>query len=1052
MEFYQAYGLTDQAVWEVEDGIDAVSTATESKFTQADGLAKGTYNNGKYIMGVKIPVAVDAEAYKTLEGDKKYSFTDLDTVPEVYSTLSITDGKYSFSQFQEATIDKSYLKVKDLDLNGGYGDYEVMLGGFNTSASDGHPKGIQTGENSAIEKYTIYGAYLTTAAGGKYGMTTLENLWFGTSHPEIAVAWSVKGGQGLKRGHGKGDAFYQFDLNGKTITGMTVITSIGVIDVPCENGSIELPAYYAGDTSSLTYSATGGSKEVSISGLPSDFGTNPTATVSYKSRKTNVYLAKDAQISDGKVVLDEEIQDGTSYTLIINGNGNAIIRGLASSISEDQKTELLDLIEQAKAATGYDTNQDLQEHVKEAEEMIENPAVESTVAASLIDELKAKIKKTYPILVISEAKIRGQVLDIELQDVKFNELKNAVYTLTYGTGKSTKTFVSGALSSTSIQLSETPEVGTTYTLKITSDNYQDGSAEVKAEAVTALNSTSVGGVIYFYADTENEAEDATYQASIKKGKGASATTTFYHYKKGDLTSIDGSSICYIVAAGSTELSGELYGYGEGTETTYKEVYSNLGIETDASYDVISSATKYTSHHAGDIPSLVLFGTDANGDKAITGLNLGRAQKKVDAKAYVEASILSAAGVELTGDQKEIIEVPLKVNPMEAPAKDIKPVAEKVEYALSKYGVGEFKITPKAIEGFVLKEYWSNVFAATVSNGTVTVGAVHWVDLYGEAGHDNLELELNNGKALATNEQEVNRYAAFFDESGCLKAGTYTITLYAEGYEDFKVSVEVTAEKAQAYAANALIKALSQNEYSTAAEAQAAVDAAKAAFQNLTVDQKELLKVKEDDITKAQAAATAQKEAEDKAAVEQVKTLINKANEKYASSDKAQAAVNAAKAAFQNLTEDQKALLGKEEIKELENALNKAQTAATAQKTAEVNAAKQKNENKTDNKKQTVTKQSQSLKKLTPATKKLKASKLKKKKQTFKLKAKINGKGKVTFKKVSGNKKITISKAGRVTVKKGLKKGTYKVKVKVSIAATGNYKAASATKTIKIKVK
>ena len=57
-----------------------------------------------------------------------------------------------------------------------------------------------------------------------------------------------------------------------------------------------------------------------------------------------------------------------------------------------------------------------------------------------------------------------------------------------------------------------------------------------------------------------------------------------------------------------------------------------------------------------------------------------------------------------------------------------------------------------------------------------------------------------------------------------------------------------------------------------------------------------------------------------------------------------------------------------------------------------------------------------------------------------------------FKKTSGNAKITIAKGGKVTVKKGLKKGTYKVKVKVTKAATANYKVKTVTKTLTIKVK
>ena len=50
-------------------------------------------------------------------------------------------------------------------------------------------------------------------------------------------------------------------------------------------------------------------------------------------------------------------------------------------------------------------------------------------------------------------------------------------------------------------------------------------------------------------------------------------------------------------------------------------------------------------------------------------------------------------------------------------------------------------------------------------------------------------------------------------------------------------------------------------------------------------------------------------------------------------------------------------------------------------------------------------------------------------------------------------KITIAKkTGKVTIKKGLKKGTYTVKVKVKAAKTRNYNALTKTVTFKIKVK
>ena len=66
----------------------------------------------------------------------------------------------------------------------------------------------------------------------------------------------------------------------------------------------------------------------------------------------------------------------------------------------------------------------------------------------------------------------------------------------------------------------------------------------------------------------------------------------------------------------------------------------------------------------------------------------------------------------------------------------------------------------------------------------------------------------------------------------------------------------------------------------------------------------------------------------------------------------------------------------------------------------------------------------------------------------------NAKGSVVYKKMSGNAKISINaKTGKLTVKKGLKKGsTYKIKVKVTAKGNTAYKDKSKTVTIKVKVK
>ncbi|MCQ2550975.1 MAG: hypothetical protein MJ146_02120 [Clostridia bacterium] len=81
----------------------------------------------------------------------------------------------------------------------------------------------------------------------------------------------------------------------------------------------------------------------------------------------------------------------------------------------------------------------------------------------------------------------------------------------------------------------------------------------------------------------------------------------------------------------------------------------------------------------------------------------------------------------------------------------------------------------------------------------------------------------------------------------------------------------------------------------------------------------------------------------------------------------------------------------------------------------------------------------------------KASNLKKKAKTFSLGAKA--KGKLTYKVTVGkSKNITVSKAGKVTLKKGCKKGAYKVKISAASLKSGKYYYKATSKTVTIKVK
>ncbi len=102
---------------------------------------------------------------------------------------------------------------------------------------------------------------------------------------------------------------------------------------------------------------------------------------------------------------------------------------------------------------------------------------------------------------------------------------------------------------------------------------------------------------------------------------------------------------------------------------------------------------------------------------------------------------------------------------------------------------------------------------------------------------------------------------------------------------------------------------------------------------------------------------------------------------------------------------------------------------------------------------TVSKQKQANPiKVTAKTKTVKAKKLKRSKVTVNALTVKKAKGEVKYKKLSGSKKLTVNKKGKITIKKGTKKGTYKIKIKITAKGTKKYKSKTVTKKITIKIK
>ena len=250
-----------------------------------------------------------------------------------------------------------------------------------------------------------------------------------------------------------------------------------------------------------------------------------------------------------------------------------------------------------------------------------------------------------------------------------------------------------------------------------------------------------------------------------------------------------------------------------------------------------------------------------------------------------------------------------------------------------------------------------------------------------------------------------------------------------------VEVEITtegnvADKALKDAAKAAVEEASKN------PTQASVQAAREALDSLSPGAREMYGK---ELKEAQAAVEAAQKAVEKAAADKKAAEEKTAKELEAAKKAAAGAFEAAgsvksdPAVAKAITALNTAAAGNDAaaIKAATDALNKAVAAAKGQAAAKKDPAV----------------------KIRTAKKSLKASKLKKKAQTFKIKySKAAGSGSVTFKKTGGSKKITVSKAGKVKVRKRTKKGTYKLKVQLKVAAKGDFAAKTVKKTIKVAVK
>lgn len=280
---------------------------------------------------------------------------------------------------------------------------------------------------------------------------------------------------------------------------------------------------------------------------------------------------------------------------------------------------------------------------------------------------------------------------------------------------------------------------------------QSGASVGSVTVSAAGASVSGAGTVSAVQANANNVTVSTKNTKVTAASGVSGV------KAGDKTVDAGKTgtVGTAPSGGGSSGGGSSGGGGSSTKvTTWADMYKGLGVDTTTGYDAVTSATNFTGYHAKDIPTII----NKNG--------------------------ASLDGVKLTGKTASVT-----------------PKLSSATYAYSsKYGTGEFDIIPDdTVPGYVWNEYKNNLYAVTISDGKTTVGALPWVDYYGENAtsgyhYNKVQIALNNGISKASNEANVQRYKAFYDETGKhLKAGTYTVTLYSEGYEPLKAVVEVKAD-------------------------------------------------------------------------------------------------------------------------------------------------------------------------------------------------------------------------------------------------------------------
>ncbi|ANU53939.1 hypothetical protein I5Q82_11150 [Acutalibacter muris] len=371
------------------DNFDAVTSATTSKYEimanmSTDFVDETANAEGYHITGVKnVNVAVPAselEAYQAVND----SFAPIEgEAPTQYKTVKMEGNKAVYSATQFNIADTVTDATAELQTGTNWGDYQINV----TDGTAVHLRNTREDEGFDIGS-EIQGIILETDSGLKVGMEHLQSIWV----QPYEVSFNVLA-DNTHNTHISGfDNLPELSkLVGETVTKITYI-------MPDSAYVYEFDGIYIKPLYEGTITATVSDSYDSVTLSTSDFSAfeKGKLTVTYtlgSGRSREVTTLLETELADGtadyvlEVSAIDGLEAGGTYGAVISSDTYADIT-VALPISSGQEAALETLIASAKEKLAVEPdNATLQEHLREAEELLANTSAASDEAGSLISEL-----------------------------------------------------------------------------------------------------------------------------------------------------------------------------------------------------------------------------------------------------------------------------------------------------------------------------------------------------------------------------------------------------------------------------------------------------------------------------------------------------------------------------------------------------------------------------------------------------------------------------------------------------------------------------------------